>query len=108
MVASYFGINPTQIYWSLFLSPTAPLNPMHWLGAPEASREFQQAAQAAAPAQDLAGVSRNLTDIGYPLPIYSPLSLVFANKKISGVYFPVLSNGIANGTFPDPTQFVAK
>lgn len=108
MVASYFGINPTQIYWGLFLSPTAPLNPMHWLGAPAASREFQRAAQAAAPAQDLAAMSRNLTDIAYPLPIYSPLSLVFANKNISGVYFPVLPNGIANGTFPDPTQFVAK
>lgn len=106
--ASYFGINPTQVYWNIFLSPAAPLNLRHWAGDAQASSEFAQAAGASDPSQDLTAMSRRLTSVAYPLPIYSPLSLVFAKKNIGEISFPVLPNGIANGTFPDPTQFVAK
>jgi peptide/nickel transport system substrate-binding protein len=108
MIAYYFGINPTQVYWNFFLSPTAPLNLKHWTGDAEATTDFTQAEQAEDASPDLMAVSQRLTNIAYPLPIYTPLSLVFAKKNIGGVAFPVLPNGIANGTFPDPTQFYVK
>lgn len=103
--AGYFGINPTQVYWNLFLSETGLLNPGHWSGYPQVLASYEQASAAADPKPDLIAITRRLTELAYPLPVYTPNSLVFAAKSVGGISYPILPNGVVNGTFPDPTEF---
>ena len=108
MTAGYFGINPTQVYWNLFLSQAGLLNQHHWAVDPQVLTSYASASAAADPKPDLTAITSRLTELAYPLPIYSPQSLVFAAKSVAGISFPNLPNGLANGTFPDPTEFHPK
>jgi peptide/nickel transport system substrate-binding protein len=105
LAAGYFGINPSQVYWNLFLSPDSVLNPSKWSPPQSVQDSFAQSSRAADPTADLVSMNQQLTEGGYPLPVYLPTSLVFAAKSVGGISFPTLPTGIANGTFPDPTEF---
>lgn len=106
--ASYLGINPSQVYWSLFLAPTAVLNPSKWIPPQSVQASYARASTAEDPAADLVAMSQELTEVGYPIPVYAPKSLVFADDSVGGIAFPTLPSGVANGTFPDPTEFHPK
>jgi hypothetical protein len=87
------------------LSRNSILNPSKWSPPRSVQDSFAHSSLAEDPTSDLVAMSRQLTEGGYPMPVYLPKSLVFAAKSIGGISFPTLPTGIANGTFPDPTEF---
>lgn len=101
---SGFGIDPTAIYYGLLLAPTAAFNLDKYVDA-SANALYAKAATSAHPDADWEGLTRQVTNAAYVIPVYAPESLWFVKKDVDGVAFPISNGNIGEGAPPVIANF---
>ena len=94
-----FGVNPSSVYYNLFLNPDSGFNPEKWVDS-AATAMYQKGTTAANPGPDWLAMTSQLTQDGFTVPVYAPEDLYYVTKGIGGVVFPVSAGNIGQGAPP--------